>query len=422
MNTPMKPCSLATALLLAVLLTGCVRYSKVHERRNTASLAVTATQRDTARQMERRPPDARLGGYIAAAQSAYVRLKADPDSTLLQSDYNFAVSRVVECLACGDAEPWNRPVSATAPDGRNWVLTLKAPDERPEFHPSGFRVMPADRYRFTGKLVGDRLTKLGIGAPVVAVSKNHDLRNVRRLAEGKDFFYGLTGVLRFEGNRCELQYYDPLEVEDVSLAGHKLPLAADFQAPLAMALAEMQLKRRELDAFLSPKDFEESAKLIRLQPYDPDKIPVLFVHGLLNSPATWVPVIEFLRGDPQIRQNYQFWVFGYATGMPYPITAELLRRHLDEIKALYPGHKEISVVGHSMGGMISRLLLTRSNGAIWDHFFDNPPDAIPFSPDVRRMIVPALKFEPRNDVSRVVFVSASHRGSDMAVGLIGRIG
>ena len=49
--------------------------------------------------------------------------------------------------------------------------------------------------------------------------------------------------------------------------------------------------------------------LYMAQPYDPDKIPVVMVHGLFSSPMTWVEMFNTLRSDPEIREKYQFWFF-----------------------------------------------------------------------------------------------------------------
>src|ERR1043166_2349313 len=66
-------------------------------------------------------------------------------------------------------------------------------------------------------------------------------------------------------------------------------------------------------------------RLFRLQPYDSKKIPVLFVHGLQDTAATWMPMLNALLDDPQIRNNYQFWFFTYPSGYPFPYSAALLR-------------------------------------------------------------------------------------------------
>ena len=50
-----------------------------------------------------------------------------------------------------------------------------------------------------------------------------------------------------------------------------------------------------------------------IQPYQPGKIPVLMVHGLLSSPMTWMEALNDLRSMPEIRDRYQFWFYLYPT-------------------------------------------------------------------------------------------------------------
>ena len=54
-------------------------------------------------------------------------------------------------------------------------------------------------------------------------------------------------------------------------------------------------------------------------------------HGLQDTPATWAPLLNELRADPEINTHYQFWVFSYPRGYPFPYSAELLREELDRI-------------------------------------------------------------------------------------------
>ena len=69
-----------------------------------------------------------------------------------------------------------------------------------------------------------------------------------------------------------------------------------------------------------------------MEPYNPNKTVVLVVHGLMDTPATWVPLINDLRGDKEIRANYQFWFYSYPSGYPYPYSALILRQELDAIE------------------------------------------------------------------------------------------
>jgi pimeloyl-ACP methyl ester carboxylesterase len=215
---------------------------------------------------------------------------------------------------------------------------------------------------------------------------------------------------------------NPLMEETVTFDDHIYPLAADFRAPLALSLAELNLRKREIDKMFKAKNYKGKSRLARLQIYDPRKIPVLFIHGLGNSPATWMPMIEFLRNDETIRHHYQFWAFSYPSGQPFPIPAATLRRLLDQIDKRYPEHKDIVVIGHSMGGQIASLLATDSGMVLWDQLFDKPPGEMGFSEPTRLALAETLVFKARPNVSRVVYASASHRGSKKATNRLSRLG
>src|SRR5207302_7250441 len=124
---------------------------------------------------------------------------------------------------------------------------------------------------------------------------------------------------------------------------------------------------------MNPQKYAEAARLLQLQPFDPARTPVIFVHGLQETPVSWVPMVDSLRDDPWIRKHYQFWVYGYPSGYPYPYSSMLFRRDLDGIKRAFPNHKRVVLIGHSMGGMICRLMITDAEDKIWRDFFSTPP-------------------------------------------------
>lgn len=416
MNT-FLPCSL---LALTLAFTGCSQYSSVSQKRPSYR-SDTPSGRMIAQALKQpaEPPQAQLGRYLDAAALAADVLTKNPADPQALADYNYAVARIFGVVNDAGLEPWKAPIACPGA-GQTWNFSLKT-DPRPERNPASFKLLPADRYQFKGRLVVEQAEKAGLGAPLVAVSKI-DATKIDPFAQGKQVYYGMTGVVEIKGRECTASLLDPLSVETVRMAGRTYPLAADFTAPIALSLAELEPRKKELRGLFKPEEFATGARLARLQPYDPKKIPILCVHGLGDSQATWAPMIQSLRADPVIRANYQIWFFSYATGYPYPMSAASLRSQMDTITARYPDHKKIVVLGHSMGGMISRTLITDSGTKLWDAIYDKPPGEIPFSKETRKTMTDALIFEHRKDVSRVVFLSPSHRGSDKAANFLGRLG
>ena len=128
-----------------------------------------------------------------------------------------------------------------------------------------------------------------------------------------------------------------------------------------------------------------------------------------------------LRGDPVIRKHYQFWFYSYPTGYPFPYSAAILRQELDAVEKRFPKMKPMVVIGHSMGGCISRLLLTDSGNKLWMNIFGRPPDEVPLSPQVREYFREELFFRHRPEIGRVIFIASPLRGSNLARGLIGSL-
>jgi pimeloyl-ACP methyl ester carboxylesterase len=416
-------------LSLALCLCSCKQYATVKETTPrfrplatvTGSLATVQSSITRALTKDAKSPQAALGDLLTATSTASQELLRDPKNEAARDAYNFALARVFTKIREHKLSPWGQPLSVSSETG-SWELTgstkLISPDllRQVEF-------IPADQMELGGTYTSERLTKPGLGAPLIATLMDGGaLLKKDPFAAGKHIYYGITAIARFEGRRCIISFEDPLQVEDVRLGGKTWPLAADFTAPIALMLARENPKKMELARLLRPEKYLETARLARLQPYDPKKIPVLCVHGLMDSPATWTPLINTLRADPDIRARYQFWFFSYPSGWPYPHSAAVLRKQLDAIGKRYPDHKDIVLIGHSMGGCISRLMITDTGDQIWKDTFGTTPDKTKLSPETRKLFEDAIIFKTRQDVGRVIFIAAPLRGSDLATNWLGRFG
>ncbi len=415
------PCLLA----LVFLVSGCAQYATVahHKIRfsnapaDTGPLADVDKKLNLAVRNEDRDPRKSLGEYIAAADSASQILLRNPTDIAARDSYNFAVSRVFSVISKSGLEPWSAPLTIPSENG-DYTLTFQ-PDPRPQWHPSLYKFTPADEFDINGTYVTKRQTKSGIGAPIVAESKG--ARTDARTAFTSDkTFYCVTAVLNFRGRRATLVCEDPLNKETTSLNGKCFPLAADYTVPLAVMLAREDPKKIEIARVFHPGKYAETARIVRLQPYDPDKTVVLVIHGLADTQATWTPMINDLRADPAIRTHYQFWFYSYPSGYPYPHSAAILRRELDSIERKFPLKHKMVVIGHSMGGCISRLLITDTGDKLWLGTFGKPPEKTRLSPETKALFAEALIFRHRPEVGRVIFISAPLKGSDLATNWIGR--
>lgn len=351
-------------------------------------------------------PLAALEQSISAAENAWRILNRNPADVRALGDYNFAVSRICSTLRKTGLKPWVQPLHI---GGR--TLAWKR-DPRPEWNPARYEFIPTDELKISGKNVDVRDIKAGLGAPLVAKRIGDQVHDHAPTAH---FYYAATAIARFQGSRCEITIEDPLEHETTRVGTHAFPLAADFTAPLTMMLVEMHHEKLGLPRLLHPAKFASTTRIARLEPYDPDKTVVLLVHGLMSSPETWFPLLNHLSADPVIRENYQFWFFSYPSGYPYPYSASILRHELDEAEKHYPLRHPMVVVGHSMGGCVSRLLVTDTKQIIWDKMFDVPPEEMAITPEHKHIITESTIFSSRPEIGRVIFISSPHRGSDLAL-------
>jgi pimeloyl-ACP methyl ester carboxylesterase len=416
-KTPLR--HIAPIAIASFLVTGCTPYASISERRPIFPASIgqgeLAKRLETALLTRKRQPAESLAALLLEARDAARALEADPANSSARDTYNFAVARVVETLQQSKLAPWTNPLQVG-----DFVLTAKK-DPRPGWDPSLYKFVPADQFDIHGKYVAERSTKAGIGAPLVAIGREKNSRAREDFAL-PHIFYGVTAVIRFRGQTAELAFEDPLATETVSFHGRRLPLAADFTVPLAVMLQQAEPKKFELSRMLQPAKFAETARISRLQPYDPNKTVVLVIHGLMDTPATWTPLINRLRADESIRRHFQFWFYSYPSGYPYPYSASILRRQLDAVQKKYPLRKPMVVIGHSMGGCISRLLITDPGQELWKKLIGRPVNEAALEGTTRDILTESLIFKSRPEVGRVIFVAAPLRGSDLATHWLGRIG
>lgn len=85
-----------------------------------------------------------------------------------------------------------------------------------------------------------------------------------------------------------------------------------------------------------------------LKPYDPKRIPVLFVHGIGGNPKDFATLIQKLD-----QSRYQPWVYYYPSGFRLDRPADALSANLPRLRASL-GFKTLYIAAHSMGGLVCR--------------------------------------------------------------------
>jgi pimeloyl-ACP methyl ester carboxylesterase len=404
---------------------GCAAHLATVERK-TPRLSATVTSEAYLRPAteflaaaENEQPLPALGHDLVAARISYNFLERFPNNESARNIYNFSVARIVQDTERAGIEPWRHPINIGTDEGK-YVFSSPKPADA-DHDPSRYNLFPTDALKISGRFFKTSSRVSGIGAPLVAVGRGENPQ-FRQQYKLRRVYAPATAVIQFSGQKADLKIVDPFQVERVALDKRNFPLAVDLSAPTAMLIARERPERLGFARVINPQRYADTARLTQLQPFDLARTPVIFVHGLQETPASWTPMIDSLRNDPWIREHYQFWVYSYPSGYPYPYSAALFRQDLDGIDRAFPSHKRVMLIGHSMGGMICRLMITDADEKIWRNFFSTPPAKTPLASDTRKLLEESLVFNHRPDVQRVIFISTPHRGSKLASGWIGRIG
>jgi hypothetical protein len=230
--------------------------------------------------------------------------------------------------------------------------------------------------------------------------------------------------------RGEVEFYTPDSTRSLKIAGVDVPIEYETTSALAMTLEGAPVWDFEIAGFRSG-DFTVGGENLReglfmMQPHKPGRIPVVLVHGTASSPARWAELVNELANDPRFWENYEIWLFMYNTGNPIAYSGMLLRDALIKVvKELdpdgnEPGLKRMVVMGHSQGGLLTKMTVIDSGMHLWP--FSVPPEELDIDVETRDLLTNALLIKPLPFVRRVVFIATPHRGSYQALGVLGRIG
>jgi triacylglycerol esterase/lipase EstA (alpha/beta hydrolase family) len=408
-----KRLRLIAAFTTAVFLAGCATQP------SGSPNVVAAAQDLRAARSPTLSPDVRAADYLKAAALTASELGSGTQSTPARETYNAASAELTILLRSADGgRLWNHPLTLTA-NNATYHLRLQPPAYG-IWSPGYFNSFTQSA-QIKEKLIRKENHHQGVGGSLVGVRQ---ISPRETFAPFRGISAPVTATLDFKGEDATLALRRPAKEPAALVEGKVRPLAADFSAPISYYKPPGNLLLVGFLGGIRGNNMMEKTGLYFLQPYDPDRIPVVFVHGLFSTPFTWVETINGLQADPDIRKHYQFWVFGYPTGNPILYSALRLREELAKVDQLYPNHRPYVVVGHSMGGMLTHAQVTTVTEQMWEKdktigplaksvFVKNSSDSL---------IVRAMTFRANPRIKRVIFVCTPHRGSNIATNGIGKIG
>jgi pimeloyl-ACP methyl ester carboxylesterase len=388
------------------LLTGCATQPSIPK--DPAFAAAESNLRAARRTSA--PTEQRIANYMAAA-AATEKSGPGPGETI----YNLACAEVTVLLRSANSGAyWNRPIKVTGNGGFDLNV---APASRGVWSPEEFTsFVPASDVSAKHVTIPNR--RAGVGGTLVGV-RNLDPRQL--FASKVGISAAVTAVLEFRGTNATLVLANPVYSASLRLAGANRPLAADFSAPLCYYPEGDPTLTGFLGAFF-PGHYAKETGLYLVQPFDPNRIPVVFVHGLISTPYIWTDVINKLQMDPVLREKYQCLVYSYPTGNPIGYSAYEFHNWLAKFEQTYRLPRGYLIISHSLGGLLAQMQVTRLKRSTWEKT----------EGDVARQVLAKLKpgsiaekiflIKPNPNIKRVVFIATPHRGADMALGALAEIG
>jgi pimeloyl-ACP methyl ester carboxylesterase len=223
---------------------------------------------------------------------------------------------------------------------------------------------------------------------------------------------------------AQLKLYTIYDTANIRIDGHDVPLEYDQTAVRALLAVEGKAWTRELSGLLNNvlagPNGTANDNLFALEPHRHGRIPVVLVHGTASSPLRWADMVNDLLEDKDIRDHYEFWFFSYNTGNPIPVSANVLRHALENaVKSLGgvqadPALGRMVVIGHSQGGLLTKLISIDSGTKLWDAISDKPVDELNLKPETTAMLKEALFVRHLPFVETVIFIATPHGGSYQA--------
>jgi pimeloyl-ACP methyl ester carboxylesterase len=360
------------------------------------------------------PVETRAADYLQVAAMTAPLLGTGAQQTPAVDTYNAACGELAVLLRTSEGgRLWNHPLTLTA-NNATYHLRLE-PASNAVWAPNYFTTFEsADQIQ--EKLIKKENVQQGVGGALVGV---RILNPPEKFAPRRGITAPVTATLDFHSTDAMLALRRPAKQPTATVEGKIRPLAADFSAPISYYQPPANLLFVGLMGALRAAHYEKKTGLYFLQPYDPDRIPLVFVHGLISTPFDWVKTINGLQADPEIRKHYQFWVFAYPTGNPVLYSALRLREELARVDKLYPNHKGYVLVGHSMGGLLSQAQVTNLTRTDWEKTLGAPGMQLFATLKPADLVAKATTFKANSRIKRVVFICTPHRGSKMASGGIG---
>jgi pimeloyl-ACP methyl ester carboxylesterase len=302
------------------------------------------------------------------------------------------------------------------------VDSTRAPSRLGEFD----QILLADEFRVRGLSVRNR--DAGIGTPLVCVRPLDPRFRIRQSSPATVLLRAPASLAELSSGQrpCSLQLYSGYDADTIVVGGSQVPLERDLTTFRAYTLSQSTVWKLGKLQFLAPAERIPSQLMLN-QPYQPNLIPVVLVHGTFSSPVTWAEMANTLIADPVLREHYQLWTFVYGSGNPLIRSIDEFREALSaKVHELDPtgtntALRQMVIIGHSQGGLLTKATVVHTGDRIWRLISTNRLEDVQVTEADRAKLRRMLFLEPLPFVHRVVFIATPHRGSYLSTSLARRL-
>lgn len=395
-------------------------------------------------------PDAALDAWLEAARHSYAYLffsgrtpaeRALEDRlTQVRDYYNYATEQTASAMF-----QYARARALEGADYRSPVQvdrwTIRTDFDRLQLNGIPRQLVPAASVSFAG--LRSTYRRDGFGAELVVVM---DAPALAVPAEGESQAappvfsempaINAIAVLHFSGKTLDevlatrdirLEGWSPDTTATLQLEGQQVPLAANFTAAYGVWMAQSGFAVESLRTLFGRGQGIREPHIYLMQPYDPNRRIIFLLHGLASSPEAWVNLANEIMGDPEMRRHYQIWSVYYPTNAPIALNRHTIsnafNRTLDHFdpKRTAPATHDMVFIGHSMGGVLARLMLSESGDTLWNDAVERFNLRGERLRRVETRLKPLTRFSPQPDVTRAIFIASPHRGTNIASDRLGRL-
>lgn len=349
------------------------------------------------------------------------------NSAILSTDLNRALSGATDDAAMLSLGKWIE-------SNHNHTPIQSPPGFTVRFHPGDKGIFAPgyfDRLELSAQFDARGLThhrQAGIGVPLAGFRENRGRELVEKWYPPEGITRAVTAVaITGKSGQVEIRLIDRMHTDSIRIGGKKQTLAADFTVPFTRLLEKTgRLQASALNSVIRAKA-EREASFFLMEPYDPERTPLILIHGLISTPLAWAELTNELWAVPEVQTRYQIWHYVYPTNPPALYSARVMRGKLDELRHFLdpsggqPAMKRSVVIGHSMGGLLAKSLAVDPENAFWDAVFSRPLSSLNTTRAERTTLKEAFFWKPRGNVDRLIFCSVPFRGSNIANSTIGKI-